>query len=283
MNKFQFEDETAFDLDSIDDEEDIKAKDGINTNNHHNEMRCDCCRRPLSELTPFGKAGDPLVGDFDGALLVRKFMEDAPHNAVVERIYDEFFYNCPTDKEFQKAKEKLAQKYGELQAKYIINWVHMSGSVGPSRQCRDCICLDWYEFEERHADSLDTPERCDCCGRHLGELKPFTERDPVMDYFNGKLLARRKRPSDPPADEVNKMMDEFFGNCITYEDRSEALEKLKEKYGEEKAIEIWTFAFFLDDLFRSSWECRDCILLDTNQYYEKKTAQESGSGQDSPG
>jgi len=32
---------------------------------------CEHCGKSVKELKPFGKAGDPLVGDFDGALLVK--------------------------------------------------------------------------------------------------------------------------------------------------------------------------------------------------------------------
>ena len=283
MQKTLFEENGITSLLRVDGDEDLKLRPGININAPPSEGRCHCCGRHLSELKPFGKAGDPLVGDFDGALLLKNFRPDAPHNEVVERIYEEFFGNCHTDQDYQKAKEKLVQKFGEKKAEYIVNWTMISGSVGSSWECRDCICLDDYEFDARHADSLDPPGRCDCCGRHLGELKPFTEGDPVMDYFNGKLLARRERPCAPPTDESNKIMDEFFGDCITYEDHQKAKEKLIQKYGEEEAEKLWTFAFFLDGSFQSSWECTDCIGLDTHQYLEKKMAQEPNSGPDSPG
>jgi len=35
------------------------------------DNRCECCGRNISELKPFGGPGDPLVGDFSGALLVK--------------------------------------------------------------------------------------------------------------------------------------------------------------------------------------------------------------------
>lgn len=35
--------------------------------------RCECCGKHVTELKPFGKAGDPLVGDFNGAFLVKFF------------------------------------------------------------------------------------------------------------------------------------------------------------------------------------------------------------------
>jgi hypothetical protein len=283
MQKSLFEGNGITSLLIVDGEEDLKPKGGININPPPADGRCDGCGRYLSELKPFGKAGDPLVGDFDGALLLKNFRPDAPHNEVVERIYDEFFGNCPTEEDFQKAKENLAQKYGEKQAEYIINWVEISGSVGSSWECRDCIVLDDYEFEDMVAARFDTPEKCDCCGKPLADLKPFTEGDPVMGYFIGKLLARRERPSVPPTDEFSKMMDEFFGNCITLDDNDEALGKLIQKYGREEALKLWTFTFFLDGSFQSNWECKDCIALDTHQYFVEKMAQEPDSDHNSPG
>jgi len=243
------------------------------------DWRCNCCKRHTSELKPFDKAGNL----FDGALLMKIFRPALPHNEFVDKIYDEFFRNCPPEKDFQKAEEKLVQRYGAKKANFIIDYAMGSGCIGSSWECRDCIVLDGYEFDERRLDSWAPPEKCDCCGRHLGELSPFTEGDPVMDYFKGKRLARRYRPDAPPTGELNKMIDEFFGNCITYEDHQEALENFIQKYGEEKALELWTFAFVLDDLFKKSWECKDCIALDTHQYFEKKIAQKSDSGPDSSG
>jgi len=39
--------------------------------------RCECCGKHVTELKPFGKAGDPLLGDFNGALLVKTFRENS--------------------------------------------------------------------------------------------------------------------------------------------------------------------------------------------------------------
>jgi len=34
---------------------------------------CQCCGKNAKDLKPYGKAGDPLVGDFDGAILLKTF------------------------------------------------------------------------------------------------------------------------------------------------------------------------------------------------------------------
>lgn len=39
------------------------------------DNRCECCGRHISELKPFGGPGDPLVGDFSGAFLVKHFRD----------------------------------------------------------------------------------------------------------------------------------------------------------------------------------------------------------------
>jgi len=41
--------------------------------------RCECCGRHIKDLKPFGGKGDPLVGDFKGALLVKTFRESVPN------------------------------------------------------------------------------------------------------------------------------------------------------------------------------------------------------------
>jgi hypothetical protein len=243
---------------------DVTATDGIKINPPPNEPHFFCCGRPQSELTPF----------VEGVFLGKKYRRDAPQNKVVQIIYDEFFENCNTDEEYLKAKEKLVHKYGEKKAENIIGWVSLSNIVGSHGECVDCICLDDYAFKERYLDSLDPPEKCDCCSRNLGELSPFTEDDPVMNHFNGKLLARRYRIGAPPTEGVNKMADELFGNCITVQDLIKSQKKIIQEYGMEEGYKLWTFTFFLDDLFKHSWECRDCIILDTKQYFKKIMAQE---------
>jgi len=37
--------------------------------------RCEGCGKHISKLKPFGGAGDPLVGDFNGAILLKTYRE----------------------------------------------------------------------------------------------------------------------------------------------------------------------------------------------------------------
>ena len=101
MQKSLFEENEITSLGSVDGE-DLTPKGGININPSPNGNCCICCGRPQSELTPF----------VEGVFLGKNYRRDAPANEVFDRIYDEFFDNCSTDSDFQKAEEKLVQKYG---------------------------------------------------------------------------------------------------------------------------------------------------------------------------
>lgn len=60
-------------FDSVHGEEDLQPRPGFNLNHPPRDGRCDCCGKHISELKSFGKAGDPLVGDFYGAYLVKTY------------------------------------------------------------------------------------------------------------------------------------------------------------------------------------------------------------------
>ena len=128
-------------IDRVDGEDDLKLRPGTNLNPPPSDGRCHCCEKHISQLKPFGKAGDPLVGDFDGAYLVKKFRPDAPY--------------CKLSEEAMLEAEKhadptawLIEKYGEKEAEMISLRVDAHGSVGKSWECRDCAILDENEYFE---------------------------------------------------------------------------------------------------------------------------------------
>jgi hypothetical protein len=147
----------AISLGSIDGEEDLKRKkEVININPPPADGKCNCCGRPLNELKPFGKAGDPLVGDFDGALLVKNFRTASPEpNTEIQAIYERFIGNCETEADYERAESRLAQEYGKRDADDIICWISGALQVGASWECRDCIVLDMDGFFEKLGYELD--------------------------------------------------------------------------------------------------------------------------------
>lgn len=92
--------------------------------------RCECCGRHASELKPFGKAGDPLVGDFDGVILLKTFREigriSKENEAMIKMVVD-------WDGLF-KTNPKLADE--------LSFYDQVISTVGASWECRDCIVLD---------------------------------------------------------------------------------------------------------------------------------------------
>jgi hypothetical protein len=54
------------------------AKKIITINPPPSDHCCERCGKHISKLKPFGGAGDPLVGDFKGALLLKTYREEFP-------------------------------------------------------------------------------------------------------------------------------------------------------------------------------------------------------------
>ena len=144
MSELLFEGNGITSLGSVDGEEDLKPIPGkININPPPSNGRCDGCGRHLSELKPFGKAGDPLVGDFDGALLVKQFRSDAPPDEELNKIINELF---DSEDDYDKVLNKLIDKYGQEEAEGMMLYYELSNQVGKSWECRDCICLSSKRF-----------------------------------------------------------------------------------------------------------------------------------------
>jgi hypothetical protein len=144
-------------LGSIDSEKDLKPRPGLlSINPPPSDARCQCCGRHENELKPFGKAGDPLVGDFDGALLVKIWGPLGPSDEEAERIYEEYFNNDQTESQRKKAKQLMVLHYGEEEAEGIIHAVAAAGTIGSSWVCRDCIILDSEEYWEKHRQRWET-------------------------------------------------------------------------------------------------------------------------------
>jgi len=104
---------------------------------------CESCGRNVKDLKPFGKAGDPLVGDFDGQLLIKTFRSMAPKDKKldkeIEKIkdWDKFFKESP------KKADKLSI-YSQLISTVSASW-----------ECRDCIVLE----EEEYFKSIEEKRR----------------------------------------------------------------------------------------------------------------------------
>jgi len=113
---------------------------------------------------------------------------------------------------------------------------------------------------------------CDCCGRPISELEPFSlEWNRESGAFDAIYLGRQYRrmcPYDEEAEKAERIYNEFHWEGETYEDSLKADKKMIEKYGEKKVEEV-SFLVQAATSFDKSWECRDCGVLNERDYFEK--------------
>ena len=105
--------------------------------------------------------------------------------------------------------------------------------------------------------------RCDCCGKHISELNPFSK----MGDFNGELLVSVSRRMGPYDEEAEAAMDEAM-RCYERDGFDNPLDWMINKYGKDKG-ESLCFAAEMYGSFESRWLCRDCIGLGEDEYLEK--------------
>ena len=141
-------------FDSISSEKDLNLKPRININPPPPDGMCECCGRHISELKPFGKAGDPLVGDFEGALLIKKFRPSGPYNEESEMAWNKF-YKQAADADFQDEDplEWFIKEYGKENGEFIIGLYQAYSQVGSNWECRDCACFDEDEYFEKYYEN----------------------------------------------------------------------------------------------------------------------------------
>ncbi len=111
--------------------------------------------------------------------------------------------------------------------------------------------------------------KCYVCGKHISELKPFGgPGDPLVGDFTGELLVKRFRTDylyyDEEAAEAWKEADKAMKETPGLND---PFPWFIDKYGEEKGEELYEKPYGLfDGTISSSWECRDCIVMDDFKY-----------------
>ncbi len=111
--------------------------------------------------------------------------------------------------------------------------------------------------------------RCQVCGRHISELKPFGgPGDPLVGNFKGELLVKRWRCEGPYDEEAEKAWDEAEKVTEGKPESGDLLPWFIGRYGEEKGERLY-WGGMLSASSRPSWECRDCTVLDEDEYFEK--------------
>ena len=137
-------------FDSISSEEDLKLRPWISINPPPTDGRCQCCGKHISELRPFGKAGDPMVGDFEGALLIKKFRPDAPYDQEAIKAMDEAVKQLEDAGYKDKDPlELMIKNYGKERGENFYWSAQLSTGVSKSWECIDCAVLDTDEYFEK--------------------------------------------------------------------------------------------------------------------------------------
>jgi hypothetical protein len=110
--------------------------------------------------------------------------------------------------------------------------------------------------------------KCNCCKRHILELRPFGgPGDPLDGDFTGSLLVKTRRSFGPYVEEAEKAVRKAE-RCYKSDGYDNYFDWMIDEYGKEEADRFDSAHFcYHDSLPR--WECRDCIVLDTNKYHEK--------------
>jgi hypothetical protein len=147
MTQILFASNGLVSLGAVNKEEDLKPR-GLSINPPPEDGRCDVCGRPMSELKPYGGPGDPLVGDFSGELLVKRWRRDAPYDAEAEEAWKRA--EEMTNEEADPLPWFIAN-YGEDEGQRLYWAGQFHGSIGKSWECRDCIVLDEGEYFEQLA------------------------------------------------------------------------------------------------------------------------------------
>jgi hypothetical protein len=137
---------------NVENEDDLKSKLIFYIDRPPWHIRCFCCLRHIDELDAFGGPGDPLVGDFTGAKLVRIYRSLCRHNEEFERINDEAKKKYLADG-FENGNDWIVAKYGEEKASEIMMYDEVVGYISKNFECRDCIVLDDNDYH-------DKTERC---------------------------------------------------------------------------------------------------------------------------
>lgn len=103
------------------------------------DKKCQRCGKPISELQPFGKAGDPLVGNFEGAKLVKTFRSmNEEQDFELDKIND-FLSEIRNTKGWEEAIIQSEEKFGKEKTEQAMFYEQLSNTVEASWECRDCI------------------------------------------------------------------------------------------------------------------------------------------------
>lgn len=107
------------------------------------DRKCHQCGTHTSELEPFGKEGDPLVGNFEGAKLVKTFraMAESGGHPELEEVLEEQdrLLKLNDGKWDEGIQITLEQRFGIKMVDSAYLYDQLCNTVSSSWECRNCI------------------------------------------------------------------------------------------------------------------------------------------------
>ena len=154
-------------IDTVRTPEDLKPIASISVNWPPSDGRCMCCGRHLSELTPFGGPGDPVRGDFSGALLIKYCRPTGPYDEEAVKAHKEAL-ECHEADGYDDHIEWMKAKYGEEEGFHLYITDVAWNTYTTSWECRDCVILpdseyfarlyEGYREEQERQEAEEAPE-----------------------------------------------------------------------------------------------------------------------------
>ena len=91
----------------------------------------------------------------------------------------------------------------------------------------------------------------------------------MVGYFEGALLIKKFRPAGTYDEEAERAWDKAEKHLADAGAKDkDPLEWMIKKFGKEKGENFyWSYQAYCQ--IGSSWECRDCAVLNTDEYFEK--------------
>ena len=136
-----------------------------------------------------------------------------------------------------------------------------------------------YEFSNFFAGINPPPEDllCECCGVSANELATVGGcDDPLVGDLRDAILVknfRRFGPYDPEADR--------YFHCAKREGIEVVRRRVARELGKEMAEKLYLSALAYDQI-GASWECRDCLGLDNDEYHEAQCRRWESTSRSSP-
>jgi hypothetical protein len=139
-------------LRNIEYEEDLAHRPGMRDNPPPEDVVCDCCLRPITQLKPF-KVSDPEFGDIDDALLVRTWREDSPFDEESLKAVQEAC-ECYENDGYENILDWLVDKYGKEKGEDFYAAEKIGIDVFDTWECLDCVRLNDDEYFDRYNQAL---------------------------------------------------------------------------------------------------------------------------------